>query len=83
MTASSPFLVDGTFILLAVYPIGAPDDGPRARKYRGRLLDCIRVYAKTFRSPGIGVGIECWKLGTDGTFERYPEAVVNTSSSIP
>jgi len=73
MTTSSPFLVEGTFILQAVYAAGARDDGSRPRKYRGRLVDCVRAYAATLRSQPAGVGIDCWKLGTNGAFEKYPE----------
>lgn len=73
MTESSPFFVEGIFIFQAVYPAGARDDGPRSHKYRGRLVDCLRVYGRMLRSQAAGIGVECWKLGTDGRFERYPE----------
>ena len=72
MTETNPWLIDGTFILRAVYPAGARDDGHCARRYRGRLIDCVRVYARTLAQQPAGVGVDCWMLGANGTFEPYP-----------
>lgn len=83
MTESSPFSAEGIFILQTVYAVGARDDGPRARKYRGRFLDCVRAYSATLRPQAAGVGVECWKLGTDGTFERFPDSPGEDEAAPP
>jgi hypothetical protein len=56
----------GTFIVQASYA------GPKAQKYRGRLLDCMRAYAKLAQKEASGMSVTVWKLGQSGGFESFP-----------
>jgi hypothetical protein len=56
----------GTFIVQASYA------GPKAQKYRGKLLDCMRTYALLAKKEGSGMSVTVWKLGQSGGFEPFP-----------
>ncbi len=48
----------GTCILQA-----ADGAGPKSRKYRGKLTDCLRAYALLARKQSSGMAVSVWELG--------------------
>jgi hypothetical protein len=63
---TDPAQVSGTFILQASYA------GPKAQKYRGRLLDCIRSFTLLAHKEASGMSVAVWKLGQSGGFDAFP-----------
>jgi hypothetical protein len=63
--ATDPKDTVGTFIVQASYA------GPKAQKYRGRLVDCMRAFALLAQKDGSGMSVTVWKLGQSGGFEPF------------
>jgi hypothetical protein len=56
----------GRFIVQASYA------GPKAQKYRGKLIDCMRAFALLAQKEASGMSVAVWKLGQSGGFEPFP-----------